>query len=111
MVIAPLRYKKRKSGPWLYTKPAYLVCTDADMPVEQLIQAYFWRWGIEVNFKEEKQFFGAGQAQVRHTSSVSSAPAVLHCHIRRTTSRWDTSLWLPLQATIGQSAKVVHSKT
>ncbi len=76
VVIAPLRYKKRKSGSWLYTKPAYLVCTDADMPVEQLIQAYFWRWGIEVNFKEEKQLFGAGQAQVRNTSSVSSAPAV-----------------------------------
>jgi len=76
VVIAPLRYKKRKNGPWLYTKPAYLVCTDADMPVEQLIQAYFWRWGIEVNFKEEKQLFGAGQAQVRSTSSVSSAPAV-----------------------------------
>jgi hypothetical protein len=76
VVIAPLRYKKRKDGPWLYTKPAYLVCTDADMPVEQLIQAYFWRWGIEVNFKEEKQLFGAGQAQVRGASSVSAAPAV-----------------------------------
>ena len=76
VVIAPLRYKKRKSGPWLYTKPAYLVCTDADMPVDQLIQAYFWRWGIEVNFKEEKQLFGAGQAQVRSASSVSTAPAV-----------------------------------
>ncbi len=76
VVIAPLRYKKRKNGPWRYTKPAYLVCTDADMPVDQLIQAYFWRWGIEVNFKEEKQLFGAGQAQVRGASSVSSAPAV-----------------------------------
>ena len=76
VVIAPLRYKKRKNGPWLYTKPAYLVCTDADMPVDQLIQAYFWRWGIEVNFKEEKQLFGAGQAQVRSASSVSAAPAV-----------------------------------
>lgn len=76
VVIAPLRYKKRKNGPWLYTKPAYLVCTDADMPVEQLIQAYFWRWGIEVNFKEQKQLFGAGQAQVRSTASASSAPAV-----------------------------------
>ena len=76
VVIAPLRYKKRKNGPWLYTKPAYLACTDADMPVDQLIQAYFWRWGIEVNFKEEKQLFGAGQAQVRGTSSASSAPAV-----------------------------------
>jgi len=76
VVIAPLRYKKRKDGPWLRTKPAYLVCTDADMPVEQLIQAYFWRWGIEVNFKEEKQLFGAGQAQVRNATSVSTAPAV-----------------------------------
>ena len=76
VVIAPLRYKKRKNGPWRYTKPAYLVCTDADMPAEELIQAYFWRWGIEVNFKEEKQLFGAGQAQVRSAPSVSSAPAV-----------------------------------
>ena len=76
VVIAPLRYKKRKNGPWLRTKPAYLVCTDADMPVAQLIQAYFWRWGIEVNFKEEKQLFGAGQAQVRNETSVSAAPAV-----------------------------------
>jgi hypothetical protein len=76
IVIAPLRYKKRKDGSWQYTEPAYLVCTDADMPAEELIQAYFWRWGIEVNFKEEKQLFGAGQAQVRNAQSVSSAPAV-----------------------------------
>ena len=76
VVIAPLRYRKRKNGPWRYTKPAFLVCTDAAMPVEDLIQAYFWRWGIEVNFKEEKQLFGAGQAQVRCASSVAAAPAV-----------------------------------
>jgi hypothetical protein len=76
VVIAPLRYKKRKNGPWTYTQPAYLVCTDATMPVAQLIQSYFWRWGIEVNFKEEKQLFGAGQAQLRNASSVASAPAV-----------------------------------
>lgn len=76
VVIAPLRYKKRKNGGWRYTKPAYLVCTDADMSVEELIQTYFWRWGIEVNFKEEKQLFGAGQAQVRGAVSVSTAPAV-----------------------------------
>jgi hypothetical protein len=76
VVIAPLRYKKRKNGPWQYTKPAYLVCSDADMPVDELIQSCFWRWGIEVNFKEEKQLFGAGQTQVRNASSVSAAPAV-----------------------------------
>ena len=76
VVTAPLRYKKRKNGPWQYTKAAYLVCSDAEMPVDELIQSYFWRWGIEVNFKEEKQLFGAGQTQVRNASSVSAAPAV-----------------------------------
>jgi len=76
VVIAGLRYRKRKNGPWLYTKPAYLVCTDAQISAKDLIQAYFWRWGIEVNFKEEKQLFGAGQAQVRNAASASTAPAV-----------------------------------
>lgn len=76
VVIAPLRYKKRQDGPWCYTQPAHLVCTDPNIPVDELIQAYLWRWGIEVNFKEEKQLFGAGQTQVRNKSSVSTAPAV-----------------------------------
>jgi len=76
IVIAPLRYKKRKDERWSYTQPAYLVCTHSEIPVEKLIQSYFWRWGIEVNFKEEKQLFGAGQAQLRNASSASSAPAV-----------------------------------
>jgi hypothetical protein len=76
VVIAPLRYRVRKNGRWKYTRPAYLVCTDASMPVEDLIQLYFWRWGIEVNFREEKQLFGAGEAQLRNAASVSSAPAV-----------------------------------
>ena len=31
------------------------------MPVEELIQAYFWRWGIEVNFKEEKHTFDSSR--------------------------------------------------
>jgi len=76
VVIGPLRYKKHQHGPWQYTQPAYLVCTDSHLSVEALIQTYFWRWGIEVNFKEQKQLFGAGQAQLRHPSSVSAAPAV-----------------------------------
>ncbi len=76
VVIAPLRYRKRQHGPWSYTQPAYLVCSQSDLPVVELIQAYFWRWGIEVNFKEEKQIFGTGQAQVRTTPSVATAPAV-----------------------------------
>jgi hypothetical protein len=76
VIIAPLRYQKRKQGPWCYTQPAYLICTDASIPVFDLLQAYFWRWGIEVNFKEEKQLFGVGKAQVRNSPSVVTAPAV-----------------------------------
>ncbi len=76
IVIGPMRYKKRKNGPTLYTQPAYLVCTDVHMSVRLLIQSYLWRWGIEVNFKEEKQLFGTGQAQVRSPESVASAPAL-----------------------------------
>lgn len=76
VVIAPLRYKKKKNGPWSYTKPAYLLCTDPHMSVEKLIQTYLWRWDIEVNFKEQKQIFGIAQAQVRRKHSVQNAPAV-----------------------------------
>jgi len=76
VVIAPMHHRKRKNGAWSYTQPAYLVCTDTHIPIIRLIQAYFWRWGIEVNFKEEKQLFGVGQTQVRTTTSVSTAPSI-----------------------------------
>ena len=76
VVVAPLRYKKTKKGPWLYTKPAYLICSDPSISVQELIETYLWRWDIEVNFKEQKQLFGLAQAQVRHARSVQNAPAV-----------------------------------
>ena len=76
VVIAPFRYKNKKNGPWLYTRPAYLICTDPNLPVQKLIQTYLWRWDIEVNFPDEKQLFGASHAQVRRPNSVASAPAV-----------------------------------
>jgi hypothetical protein len=76
VVIAPLRYKRKKNGRWQYTKPAFLLATDPSIPVDQLIQAYLWRWDIEVNFRDEKQLFGATHAHVRHPRSVSSVPAV-----------------------------------
>ncbi len=76
VVIAPFRYKKKMDGPWRYTQPAYLLCTDASLPVADLIRWYLWRWDIEVNFRDEKQLFGASQPQVRHPISVAVAPAV-----------------------------------
>lgn len=76
VVIAPLGYRLRKGAKLLYRQPAYLLCTDAQMPVEDLLQHYLWRWGIEVNFREEKTLIGVGQAQVRGEASNQHQPAV-----------------------------------
>ena len=74
-VIRPLGYRPRKGGRLLYRKPAYLICTDLDLPLEKLLQYYVWRWEIEVNHRDEKQIIGVGEAQVRHARSVHRVPA------------------------------------
>jgi hypothetical protein len=75
IVIAPLGYRLHKGGKMLYRQPAYLICTDTELPLEKLLQAYLWRWGIEVNFRDEKSVLGIGDAQVRHPESVDRVPA------------------------------------
>jgi hypothetical protein len=77
VVIAPLAYRLRQGSKLLYRKPAYLICTDPTIPLEQLVQAYVERWDIEVNFREEKTIFGVGQAQVRTPASTGNVPAFL----------------------------------
>lgn len=76
IVIAPLAYRLRKGSKLLYRDPAFLICTDPDLDPRQIIEAYFQRWDIEVNFHDEKTLLGVGQAQVRDSSSVESAPAL-----------------------------------
>jgi len=76
IVIAPLGYRLSKNSRKLYRKPAYLICTDPALPVQQILQAYLWRWGIEVNFRDEKTLIGVGQAQLRNPNSVNNQPAV-----------------------------------
>ena len=76
IVIAPLAYRPRKGSKLLYRKPAYLICTDPNLPVDQVIRAYIWRWDIEVNFRDEKQLIGIGDAQLRSPASVETAPAL-----------------------------------
>lgn len=76
VVIAPLGYRIRKGSKMLYRQPAYLICTDPDLPLEKLLQYYLWRWGIEVNFREEKSIIGTGDAQVRTEASNQHLPAV-----------------------------------
>ncbi len=76
VVIAPLGYRLRQGSRLLYRRPAFLICTDPDKPLEELIQQYLWRWGIEVNFRDEKTLLGTGEAQVRDPASNRLQPAV-----------------------------------
>lgn len=76
VVIAPLGYRLRNGSRMLYRQPAYLICTDPDLTLEKLLQYYLWRWGIEVNFREEKTLIGTGEAQVRTAASNQHLPAV-----------------------------------
>jgi len=77
VVIAPLGYRLRKGSKTLYRQPAFLLCTDCSLSLEQLVQYYLWRWGIEVNFREEKSLLGAGDAQVRTPNSNIHLPAMV----------------------------------
>ena len=77
LVLAPTGYRTSKNGRKYYRKPAYLLTTDLTTPAEALLQAYFDRWGIEVNHRDEKQILGVGEAQVWNEKSVLKVPALL----------------------------------
>lgn len=74
IVLAPLPYVR--GGKRNYRQPAYLLSTDVEKCVEQLIQAYFDRLQIEYNHRDEKSIIGVGEAQVRNEQSVSRQPAL-----------------------------------
>ena len=74
VVIRPLSYRLKKGGKLLYRQPAYLICCDNDLDIETLLQAYLWRWEIEVNFHDEKSVIGCGQAQVRNEIAAVKVP-------------------------------------
>ena len=77
VVVRPLAYRPRKGAKLLYREPAYLLCTDTALPLEQLLQAYLWRWEVEVNFRDEKHVLGVGEAQVRTRAAVENVPAFI----------------------------------
>jgi hypothetical protein len=75
VVIKPVRYHLTKTQTDR-RQPAFLICTDPSLPLEQVLQYYLWRWDIEVNFRDEKTLLGVGQAQVRGEASNQRAPAL-----------------------------------
>jgi hypothetical protein len=75
IILAPLAYRPRQGARLLYRDPAFLICTDLGLEVRKAVQYYFWRWDIEVNFREEKSLLGVGHPQVRNPHSCQTAPA------------------------------------
>jgi hypothetical protein len=76
VVIEPVPYRRTQSSKLERREPAFLICTDLNLPLWQVVQFYLWRWDIEVNFRDEKTILGVGQAQVRSEASNQNAPAL-----------------------------------
>lgn len=77
VIIRPLGYRLSKNSRILYRQPVYLICTDPNLAIDKLLQAYLWRWEIEVNIRDEKTLLGCGKAQVRSEKSVEKLPAFI----------------------------------
>ena len=74
VVIKPLGYRLRNGSKLLYRQPAFLVCTDPDLDLTTLVQAYINRWEIECNHRDEKALLGVAQGQVWNPNSVRRLP-------------------------------------
>lgn len=75
LIVRPIAYRLRQHHPRSYRNPAYLLCTDLSLTPQQILQAYLWRWEIEVNFRDEKTLLGVGQPQVRTETAVRTTTA------------------------------------
>jgi hypothetical protein len=74
VVIEPLGYRLRKGSRLLYRQPAFLICTDPQLDLQTLLQAYIDRWEIECNHRDEKSLIGAAQGHVRNPLAVTRLP-------------------------------------
>jgi len=75
VIVRPVAFRPTKESRLQYRDPAYILCTDSSMSVQQLLQAYLWRWEIECNFRDEKTVIGAGDPQVRTQTAVENTTA------------------------------------
>ena len=76
-VLAPTPYRKTKEGRRYYRQKAYLLCDDNKLAAKELLQAYFDRWQIEINHRDEKSILGVGHAQVWAALSTPRVPALM----------------------------------
>lgn len=72
IVVKPLSEHPHHAGRRLFfAHPGYLLVSDPELDVQTALQAYLWRWEIEVGFREQKTGLGLGQAQTRTRSSCT----------------------------------------
>jgi len=74
VVVKPLGYRLRKGSKLLYRQPAFLLCTDPQLDLQTLLQAYIDRWEIECNHRDEKSLIGVAQGQVWNPLAVTRLP-------------------------------------
>lgn len=77
LIVRPLKYRHSPNAPLQHHDPLYLLCSDTNLDLQTILQAYAWRWQIEVNFREEKTLLGVGQAQVRTPTAVAAVPNLI----------------------------------
>lgn len=75
LVVRAQPHRPSPNGRTYYRSPAYLLTTDLGASAAAILQAYFDRWQIEVNHRDEKDLLGVGQAQVWSARSVPRQPA------------------------------------
>lgn len=74
VIVKPLGYRLRNGSKLLYRNPAFLICTDPELDLTTLVQAYVNRWEIECNHRDEKSLLGVAQGQVWNPNSVRRLP-------------------------------------
>jgi hypothetical protein len=74
VIIKPLGYRLRIGSKMLYRNAAFLACTDPQLDLTTLVQAYVNRWEIECNHRDEKSLLGVAQGQVWNPNSVRRLP-------------------------------------
>lgn len=79
IVVAPVPYQLSPGLRKYYREPAYLLVSEATdrVTIPQALQAYFDRWQIEVNHRDEKQHIGVVDAQVWNDRSVDRLPTFM----------------------------------
>lgn len=75
VMVAPVYYRKGKVEG--HREPLFLLTTDLEATVAELLKYYVWRWEIELNFKDEKSLFGIREPQNWKPAALKSRTPLL----------------------------------